>query len=34
MHDGRFETLDQVIDHYDFGGYDSPTVDPLMKYLV
>ena len=33
MHDGRFETLEQVIDHYDFGGYDSPTVDPLMKYV-
>jgi len=33
MHDGRFATLDDVIDHYDFGGYDSPTVDPLMKYV-
>ena len=33
MHDGRFATLDDVIDHYDFGGYESPTVDPLMKYV-
>ena len=33
MHDGRFGTLDEVIDFYNFGGYDSPTVDPLMKYI-
>lgn len=33
MHDGRFATLDEVIDFYDFGGYDSPNVDPLMKYV-
>jgi len=33
MHDGRFATLEEVIDHYNFGGYDSPTVDPLMKYI-
>ena len=33
MHDGRFNTLDQVIEHYNSGGFDSPTVDPLMKYI-
>ena len=33
MHDGRFLTLDEVIEHYNSGGYDSPTVDPLMKYI-
>ena len=33
MHDGRFSTLDEVIEFYNFGGYDSPTVDPLMKYI-
>ena len=33
MHDGRFTNLEEVIDHYNFGGYDSPTVDPLMKYV-
>lgn len=31
MHDGRFETLDEVIDHYSEGLVHSPTVDPLMK---
>ena len=33
MHDGRFETLEEVIDHYDSGGHFSSTVDPLMKKL-
>ena len=33
MHDGRFNTLDEIIEFYNFGGYDSPTVDPLMKYI-
>ena len=33
MHDGRFNTLDEVIEHYNSGGFDSPTVDPLMKYI-
>ena len=32
MHDGRFSTIDEVINHYNSGGHDSPTVDPLMKY--
>ncbi len=31
MHDGRFNTLMEVIDHYDFGGHPSSTLDPLMK---
>ena len=31
MHDGRFTTLDEVINHYSEGLQDSPTVDPLMK---
>jgi cytochrome c peroxidase len=31
MHDGRFETLDAVIDHYSEGLTNSPTIDPLMK---
>ena len=26
-------TLEEVIDHYNFGGHPSPTVDPLMKYV-
>ena len=31
MHDGRFQTLDEVILHYSFGLQNSPTIDPLMK---
>ena len=32
MHDGRFFTLEQVIDHYNTGGVPSSTLDPFMKY--
>lgn len=32
MHDGRFATLREVIDHYNMGGHPSPTIDPLMKF--
>jgi len=32
MHDGRFSTLEEVIEHYNSGGHYSPTVDPNMKY--
>ena len=31
MHDGRFTTLDQVIEHYSTGLQNSSTIDPLMK---
>jgi cytochrome c peroxidase len=31
MHDGRFTTLQQVLDHYTSGVKDSPTLDPLLK---
>lgn len=34
MHDGRFETIDEVIQHYSFGLQNSPTIDPLMKSVV
>ncbi|HNQ13863.1 MAG TPA: cytochrome c peroxidase [Bacteroidia bacterium] len=30
MHDGRFATLEEVIDHYDHGVKSSPTLDPIM----
>ena len=33
MHDGRFETLDEVINHYSEGLQNSPTIDPLMKAI-
>lgn len=32
MHDGRFATLEEVIDHYsDSVLFDSPTLHPIMK---
>lgn len=31
MHDGRFNTLEEVIDFYSEGLQNSPTIDPLMK---
>lgn len=31
MHDGRFNTLDEVIDFYSSGLQLSETIDPLMK---
>ena len=31
MHDGRFETLEEVINHYSEGLKPSATIDPLMK---
>ena len=31
MHDGRFATIDEVIDHYSEGLVYSETIDPLMK---
>lgn len=34
MHDGRFTTLDQVIEHYSTGLVVSPTIDPLMKFAA
>ena len=33
MHDGRFETLQEVINHYSQGLVNSPTIDPLMKHI-
>lgn len=32
MHDGRFATLDDVIEHYSSGVHQSPTIDPLIEY--
>jgi cytochrome c peroxidase len=31
MHDGRFTTLEEVINHYSEGLKASSTIDPLMK---
>ena len=33
MHDGRFSTIDEVINHYSEGLEDSHTIDPLMKMV-
>lgn len=31
MHDGRFATLDEVLDHYSHGIQDVPTLDPRLR---
>ncbi|MSR59335.1 MAG: c-type cytochrome [Planctomycetaceae bacterium] len=33
MHDGRFKTLEEVIEHYDKGGIKNPQLDERMKPL-
>jgi cytochrome c peroxidase len=33
MHDGRFATLDDVLNHYVSGGKSSPNSDPLIHNL-
>jgi cytochrome c peroxidase len=33
MHDGRFRTLEQVLDFYSQGLHRSPTVDSKMGFL-
>ena len=30
---GRFNTIAEVIDHYSEGLVNSPTIDPLLKYV-
>jgi cytochrome c peroxidase len=32
MHDGRFQTLEEVIEHYNSGGIPSETISPFMKH--
>ncbi|GAB2562225.1 cytochrome-c peroxidase [Spirosoma aerophilum] len=31
MHDGRFSSLERVLNHYATGIQDNPTLDPLLK---
>ena len=33
MHDGRFETLEEVLDHYASGGHPSPNKDALIDSI-
>lgn len=32
MHDGRFRTLEQVLDHYTQGVEEGPTLDSLLRH--
>lgn len=32
MHDGRFTTLEEVVNHYSVGVVQSSTIDPLMEF--
>ncbi len=32
MHDGRFQNLDEVLDHYSHNIQISPTIDPLIEF--
>ncbi|MBN9292759.1 MAG: cytochrome-c peroxidase [Flavobacteriia bacterium] len=32
MHDGRFATIDEVINHYSFNVKTSSSIDPLMEF--
>ncbi len=31
MHDGRFQTLEEVVEHYDNGIHDSPTLHVTLR---
>ncbi len=33
MHDGRFKTLEEVIEHYNQGGHYAENVDPKIRQL-
>lgn len=33
-HDGRFYSIDNVLDHYRSGVQDGPTLDPLLKNKI
>ena len=33
MHDGRFKTLEEVVDFYDKGGIPNKNLDKIMKPL-
>lgn len=30
MHDGRFSTLEEVVEHYNSGIQDHPTLSPAL----
>jgi cytochrome c peroxidase len=33
MHDGRFQTLEQVLDHYASGGHYAENLDPFLPQI-
>jgi len=33
MHDGLFNTLEEVMDHYNSGGHRQQNTDPLIQPL-
>ena len=33
-HDGRFTSINQMLEHYSTGIQDSPTLDPLLKNKI
>jgi len=33
MHDGRFKTLDEVLDHYESGGHPAPNLGAVLRPL-
>ena len=33
-HDGRFTSINQMLDHYSTGIQDSPSLDPLLKNKI
>jgi len=34
MHDGRFATLEEVVDHYARGGEPTPARSPLVRGFI
>lgn len=33
MHDGRFQTLEEVLDHYSHNGFGVPNEDPFIRQI-
>jgi len=33
MHDGRFQTLEQVLDHYSHNGFGVSNEDPFIRQI-
>jgi cytochrome c peroxidase len=34
MHDGRFNTLEEVVEHYNTGLHNSPALDPALAMTM